>query len=291
MNNVQQAGSRGPIGGDPPVDLEPVVVRDEPGLRLTAIPTGWVQVRARHREYGGPWPFRFPAIAVDGRWAAWLPVVVVLIQTPAQTLLVDTGEAVHQPPGHFGRGDRVQEAVYRRYLRMPVRPGRDAPARLRSLGTDPDEVDIIVLTHLHGDHTGALPAFPRARVLVGAQELTGYPGAITARLRDRRLVQDPFTDGPTAVSTTSLALVDDGSVRAVPLPGHTPGHLGVHVAGSTPVVVAGDAALDMEQLRRMGTPGIAADRGANRRTQQALLDIGQAGGQVLLSHDLPVPAE
>ncbi len=272
---------------EPPVDGAPVVVRDEPGLRVTVVPVGWVAVRRAHREYGGPWALRVPSIALDWRWAAWMPVNVTLVEHATGVVLVDTGEAVEQPPGHFGCGDPVQERIYRSYLRMPVRRGLDAPSRLRALGVRAEDVDIVVLTHLHGDHTGNLPAFPRARVLAGPGEKQGYPGAITSRLSGRELIEPRFTDGPVDRFATSLSLTDDGRVRAVPLPGHTPGHLGVVIAGPITTVAAGDVALDADQLRRGATPGIAVDRTANRATQRALQEVLDAGGQVLLSHDQP----
>ncbi|MDD7931470.1 MBL fold metallo-hydrolase [Actinomycetospora straminea] len=254
---------------------------------MTVIPVGWVGVRRSHVEFGGPWSLRYAAIAVDRRWAPWLPVNVVLIEHRRGIVLVDTGEAVDQPPGHFGCGDRVQESIYRRYLRLPVRAGADAPARLRALGVAPDAVDTVVLTHLHGDHTGNLPAFARAEVVVGPGEVEGYPGATACRVTGRRLVRPRFEDGGIAGFARSTTLVDDGSVRAVPLPGHTIGHLGVVVDGARPTVIAGDAALSYEQLRRRGTPGVARDRTENRRTQERLDTVARAGGQVVLSHAAP----
>ena len=276
---------------EPPLDAEPVVVRDEPALRVTVVPVGWVGVRRAHAEYAGPWALRYAAIGADRRWAPWLPVNVVVVEHAAGTLLVDTGEAVDQPPGHFGCGDRVQEWVYRRYLRLPVRAGLDAPSRLKAMGVDPGDVDTVVLTHLHGDHTGNLPAFPRARVLAGPGEAGGYPGAITRRLDGRDLLAPRFDDGPVSMFDASLALVDDGSIRAVPLPGHTVGHLGLVVDGPACTVVAGDAALTADQLRRRATPGIALDRAAGRRTSAALLRAAQQGARVVLSHDHPGEAK
>ncbi|MGW4528049.1 MBL fold metallo-hydrolase [Amycolatopsis sp. NPDC004378] len=276
-----------PIPPGLPTENDPVVVHDESDLRVTVVQVGWVAVRKSHARYRGPWPLRYGAIAMDPRWHAWLPVNVTVVEHGTGVLLVDTGEAVDQPPGHFGCGDQVQEWVYRTYLRLPVRRGQDAPSRLRALGIAAQDVDIVVITHLHGDHTGNLTAFPRARVLAGPGEAAGYPGAITARLRGRNLITPHFPDGTVGDFPKSLCLVPDDTIRAIPLPGHTVGHIGVGITGARSIFIAGDSALTYDQLRSRGTPGIALDRTANQHTQDLLCAVLDSGGYVVLSHDRP----
>ncbi len=279
-----------PLDLDPVVvhdglDLDPVVVHDGPAARVTVVPAGWIAVRPAHHEFAGPWPLRYPALLADDRWHAWMPVNVVVVELADRVVLVDTGEAVAQPPGHFGCGNAGQEQFYRRHLRIPVRPGTEAPARLRRLGIDPLGVDTVVLTHLHSDHTGNLDAFPRARVVVGAHATTAT-GATACRLAGRVVVTPDLVDGPTPVSDRSHRLTGDDLVRVVPLPGHAPGHLGLLVVdGGRVIVAAGDAAFDHDQIRRRATTAVAEDRAANRATQARLQAVLDDGGQVLLAHD------
>ena len=56
-----------------------------------------------------PWPLRLPAVLADPRWVRWMPVDVVVVEHEAGVVLVDTGEAVDQPPGYFGCGNPGQE--------------------------------------------------------------------------------------------------------------------------------------------------------------------------------------
>ncbi len=53
--------------------------------------------------------------------------------------------------------------------------GRELFANLERLGVRPDDIDVVLLTHMHGDHIGGLlrngkPAFSKARVLLSRQE-------------------------------------------------------------------------------------------------------------------------
>jgi glyoxylase-like metal-dependent hydrolase (beta-lactamase superfamily II) len=261
-------------------------VLDQPSVKVTVLPVGWIAIRPPHREYAGPWPLRYPAILGSGRWAPWMPVLSLLVQTADATVLVDTGEAVDQPPGHFGCGAGAQERFYRGSLRIPVRAGTEAPVRLRRLGVDPRSVDTVVLTHLHSDHAGTVDAFPRAAVVVGTGE-RGGTGAVPCRLRHATVVEPDLADGPLGPFGASHALTDDGTVRVVPLPGHSPGHLGLVVSHRDGLLVAaGDAAFDHDQLHRRATSAVVHDPAENSRTQAVLASVLEDGGQVLLSHDL-----
>jgi glyoxylase-like metal-dependent hydrolase (beta-lactamase superfamily II) len=264
------------VTGQPPPTLPaPVVHEVGRGVRVTTLTTGWVRVRTAHRQFAGPDALALPAILAGRRWTPWMPVNVFLVEHPERTVLVDTGEAAHRPPGHFGSAG--QERFYRRYLRFDVPPGADPGRQLRTLGVEPRDVDTVLLTHLHSDHTANLGLFDRAGVLVGAGGLSRHPGATHHRLPAGR------TRELTARSATT-PLTGDGSLRVVSLPGHTPGHQGLLVRGDRTVIIAGDVAFDGDQVRCGHPPGIATDRAANRSTQAALARQVRDGATVLLSH-------
>ncbi|HEX7381352.1 MAG TPA: MBL fold metallo-hydrolase [Nevskiaceae bacterium] len=102
---------------------------------------------------------------------------------------------------------------------------------LEAAGYRPDEVDEILITHLHPDHIGGLASagkasFPDATVRVARREADYWldpdnpaSGVVSAALAPYRRAGrfQPFADG-----TQTLA----EGVQAVPLPGHTPGHTG-----------------------------------------------------------------
>ncbi len=54
------------------------------------------------------------------------------------------------------------------------------PAVLAKIGFRPEDIDIVVLTHLHFDHAGAFDEFPNARILVQRCEYEGWKEHLAA---------------------------------------------------------------------------------------------------------------
>lgn len=81
-----------------------------------------------------------------------------LIRGQGKTIVVDTG--LGSPPGDT---PRAEPEVIGNFV---IQPGQDTVSLLRNEGVDPDQVDYLILTHLHHDHCANVRLFPRARVLV-----------------------------------------------------------------------------------------------------------------------------
>lgn len=148
-----------------------------------------------------------------------------LIDTGEHRILVDTGignpDADHLK--HFGfKQSREQELT----------------SRLHDLGFRPDDIDMVVNTHLHIDHCGNNQLFPNARIFVNAEEmrfafLPGYQDIFFNRLDFDHDLHYVYLHGDYSLAP---------GVRIVPTPGHTPGHQSVLVetsAGS--ILITGDA--------------------------------------------------
>jgi len=95
--------------------------------------------------------------------------------------------------------------------------------KLEFIGIGRESIDLVVLTHYHGDHTGGLidgdgtPSFPNARILISEQDWeTGWSAHPSIR-RIWTAVRDRIgwlRDGQEVVP----------GLRAILAPGHTPGH-------------------------------------------------------------------
>ena len=115
-------------------------------------------------------------------------------------------------------------------------------AALEQAGVTPDQVDVVVLTHMHGDHIGGLmadgaPTFANARYVTGAIEHNHWSKAGNEGF-DKSV--KPLND--------KMTFLDDGGsvasgVTAVLAHGHTPGHMGYMIeSGGERVMLIADTA-------------------------------------------------
>lgn len=113
---------------------------------------------------------------------------------------------------------------------------------LGQAGISPDQVDVVVLTHMHGDHIGGLaseagPTFANARIVTGAAEHNHWSQA----------GNDNF-NAKVAPLNDRITFLDDGGsvasgVTAMAAFGHTPGHMTYMVeSGGKQVVIFADTA-------------------------------------------------
>src|ERR1700730_15965872 len=111
---------------------------------------------------------------------------------------------------------------------------------LRSAGYTPEEVDIVLVTHLHSDHVGGLTTqdgkrvFPKADVYVAKAESDFWlspeiaakaPKDAQPFFRSAQAIAAPYIKAGKWHTFTGSAPIVDG-MQLVPLPGHTPGHTG-----------------------------------------------------------------
>ena len=117
---------------------------------------------------------------------------------------------------------------------------------MRAKGVPPDGVDVVVFTHLHGDHVGwnltvdGVPTFPNARYYVPQADWDFFSQALSANPQMQQVL--PLKDlGALELFSGEIALTPD--VTTYPTPGHTPGHTSVIVSSAGErAFIAGDLA-------------------------------------------------
>jgi N-acyl homoserine lactone hydrolase len=180
-----------------------------------------------------------------------VPVPAFLIRHPsAGAILVDTG--LHPSIATDGRENFG--SVSNRFGKPSLKPGEDVPAQLRAKGLDPGEIPIVVMTHLHIDHTSAISEFPGSTFVVSATEweaaasgpkptINGYRRPHFDYAFEYRTVDfDRAGIDSYASFGRSFDLFGDGSVRLAYTPGHSAGHMSVVCRlAERDFVIGGDA--------------------------------------------------
>jgi N-acyl homoserine lactone hydrolase len=131
--------------------------------------------------------------------------------------------------------------------------------QLGRIGVRPDQVEMVGISHYHGDHTGQARDFPGARLLIGAGDLA----ALKARPDPGAEPLAHWLSGGGNVTGVlgDLDVFEDGSVVMLNTPGHTPGHHSLLVRlASGPVLLSGDLWHFREQVAIDGVPPFNTDR-------------------------------
>ena len=203
-----------------------------------------------------------------------IPVPAFLVEHPgAGPILVDTGlhPSVAVDP-------RENIGLSARFLRFRATPEQSLPAQLRAGGIDPDDIGVVVMTHLHNDHASCVSEFPNATFVVAAAEwrsaleprpaLRGYQRRQFDHAFDWRTIDYDRRDVDSfATFGRSIDLFGDGSVRLVFTPGHSAGHQSVILRlRGREALLTGDAAFTRRQIDDLTIPAIAADEHNFRRS-------------------------
>ncbi|MEZ5997332.1 MAG: MBL fold metallo-hydrolase [Hyphomonas sp.] len=235
-----------------------------------------------------------------GRWTRIaIPVRYGLFEHPmAGTCLIDTGYSER-----VTRGSRsLPLKLYASILR-PALTAAALPDRVRSAST-------ILVSHLHADHVSALRDYPQARILADGTAVSHFlsagwlgrvhKGCFAELLPDDLMDRiEPFDAFPEVEAPLGLGpardIFSDGSVLAVPLPGHMRGHTGfLFAARSRPLLYAADANWLRKAILARRSPGYPAriildDPAAAEETDARIRRFVDADGELVLCHD-PEPA-
>jgi len=258
-------------------------------MRVHAIQTGRVKIKASQIVGRGHGLKRRLAPLIDSEWSDWLPTLAYAIEHRDGVILVDAGASAANkslPRWH---------PYFRLGVRFDIEPEEEAGPQLRAMGVGSADVRRVVLTHLHIDHDGGLSWFPKSEILVSPGELAraaGIAGRIRGYLPQRwprgfdpkPLVLDGGPYGPFACSKRLTA---DGAIVAVATPGHTPDHLSVIVEGEdSAVLVAGDASYSEATMLAGTIDGVSEDEAQAAATLAAIQAFAAARPTVYLpAHD------
>lgn len=92
---------------------------------------------------------------------AEIPVYSVLLKHPGGNVLFDAG--IHR--------DEKRQAPFI-YNSARVKDEDNILNRLAALGVSPEDIDFIVLSHMHADHSGYIEKFPNAEICISDSEFT-----------------------------------------------------------------------------------------------------------------------
>ena len=234
----------------------------------------------------------FPTVASD----AWAPhsehltgdgsqltlsISSFVVRGGGKTTLVDTGLGAKDRP-FFGNG-RLLDA-------------------LAELGIRPEDVDVVLATHIHVDHVGGhttkkgdgyAPAFPRAMHVFTRAEWEYWTASAVASAPGNQYVVDSVLP---LQGAAEIELVDGehrltDEIALIPTPGHTPAHTSFLISsGGEAAVILGDVAHSPVQVTETGwLPVFDLDPARAADSRERMIDRIEKEQLLLAAGHFPFP--
>ena len=203
-----------------------------------------------------------------------------LVRSDGHTILVDTG-----------MGPKVDKST----------PWGSLLNEFRNHGLSPDDVDMVVMTHVHRDHVGwnlrsengkYQPTFPNARYYLSAKDWEAC--------HNPDLIQDRFPNAPECVwplEELGLAEFIDGEtaitseLTTLPTPGHTPGHMSIVISSQGERgIILGDVLHNTVQVHETDWVSRAdIDPEQTRITRRSVMEMLEQEGIPVAAVHMPAP--
>lgn len=204
-----------------------------------------------------------------------------VVQVDGLTVVVDTGVGNGRDRPHMPPLDHLDT---------------DFPGAFQRAGFAPEDVDVVVNTHLHTDHVGWnttsvdgawVPTFPNARYLMPEADHRYFaPDAPTTNDGMRIVFSDSIVPVGDQTELFSGEHRISESLWLRPAPGHTPGSSVLWLDAGVPAVFVGDLTHCPIQISRPGDPcafDVSADEAAATR-RRVFTEASRRRAAVLPAH-------
>jgi glyoxylase-like metal-dependent hydrolase (beta-lactamase superfamily II) len=218
--------------------------------------------------------------AADRSETIELPVSSALLRHSQANVLFDTGchpEVPENPQGRWGGLAKLMIPI--------MRPGEHVLTSLAELGLCPDDIDVVINSHLHPDHCGCNAFFRKATFLVHTDELAAARAPNSEA--SGYLATDWDLPMPVDEIKSQRDVFGDGRIVLLPLRGHTPGSIGAlaQLDRSGTFLLAGDTVSLRETLDTGIIPRNTWDSDALTKSLHEVRRIEASGATIVCSHD------
>lgn len=235
-----------------------------------------------HFLFGGRVRMRKSVYApdVDRAEMIEMPVSSVLLRHAQGNVLFDTGchpSVAKDPEARWGGLARMM---------VPIMPeGEHVVSGLAAIGIEPDDIDVVVCSHLHPDHCGCNAFFKRATFVIHEKEVA----AARAPEAEKAGYLAQEWDLPVKIDEIGgeRDLFGDNRIVLMPLPGHTPGSTGalVTLENSGTYLLASDTVSLRMTLDTGIIPRNTWNAEALAKSLAEVARIEKSGATVICGHD------
>jgi glyoxylase-like metal-dependent hydrolase (beta-lactamase superfamily II) len=233
--------------------------------------------------------------AIAAAEAAYMPKGMVtvpfnpqLINTGGKLILIDCGNGISALDATKGQAGRLMQ-------------------NLAAAGVDPKAIDIVLMSHLHPDHTNGIRAadnsmaFPNAEIMVPAKDWDFWMSEENAaKAESNPMMKNYFANVKKIYAGIEKKVTKYDwdkevapGITSIGTPGHTPGHTSFAVAsGDSKILISADVTNIPEFFLRNPDWHVAydADPELAQKTRHKFYDMASAEKATVVGFHFPFPA-
>lgn len=266
-----------------------VVNINERPIKIHGIPTGKLAIKKTALDCKKPGTWSTILSFKDKEFGDWLPIWSWVIEHPERVFLVDTGlSSIVNKKDYFKKIDFISRYYFEKQMLFEITRAHEIDIQLEKISLRKEDIETIILTHLHIDHTGGLEYFPDIPIIVNEKEWKSMDGAFP--------VLFPKSFKPTLTHLNEKIegfengcyVTKDKRIKMVETGGHTSGHSSVILESDEGTIFfAGDLAYNQERLLQDKFSSTISSLKLSLETHQKVRELGQSKTVVFLpTHDI-----
>lgn len=156
-------------------------------------------------------------------------------------------------------------------------------SELKKRGLRLEDIDVVVLSHLHYDHCLNVDLFEGSVILVSEEELEYASSNEPQRLGDfyvSKIIVDLIEDKKIMSAEDGMEL--ERGVRVIKTPGHTPGGISLIIEGERRIAIAGDIVKNAWEFRRGMPEGLY---GRESDAKESINKLKEMADLIIPGHD------
>jgi N-acyl homoserine lactone hydrolase len=259
-------------------------------VKVHALCTGTVAVKRNFRTKNGIGELAKINILLDKHYTEYMPIWVWVIEHPDGLMIVDTGEisAIGNQNKYLASESRFMRYFFKHGAKFQVNESDELNHQLASSHLKTEDVKLVVLTHLHLDHTDGLKFFPGAEIMIGDHEYK-HPNGNMPTTYPSWFKPNPviYKKNRIDIFGEAFPISSDEDLLYIPTPGHTAGHSSVvFKTDDFDIIFGGDISYNQDQVLAGELAGINADYSKSKQTYKNLMDYASLHKTIYLpTHD------
>ena len=218
-----------------------------------------------------------PSIKNDSKFE--LPVIATYVHYKNTNILFDTGchpSVEENSEMRWGGLSKIMKPINM--------DGINLITELNLLGLSPDDIDIVINSHLHPDHCGCNEFFKNAEFYCHKKEFQTANSKNANKLGYVRKEWDlPM---PLKTINDSFDIFNDSKIVTINLPGHTPGSIGLSITlNKRNFLIASDALSLERNLCQNEIPKNAWDKNLLLKSYSEIKYFKNSGSTIVCGHD------